>query len=120
VTDREAVTDWVRRYERAWDSNDPQDIRGLFTADAEYRFHPWDEPDRGHEAIVTAWLEAQDEPGDHRFEWEIVAVDGPTAVVQGHTEYSDGDVYENLWVIRLTEDGRADSFTEWYMEPPGD
>ena len=39
-------------------------------------------------------------------------------MVQGRTTYTDGDVYLNLWVIRLADDGRAASFTEWYMEPP--
>ncbi|HEY8318012.1 MAG TPA: nuclear transport factor 2 family protein [Amnibacterium sp.] len=117
---RPLVEDWVRRYERAWASNEPDDVRGLFTPDGEYRFHPSDEPTVGHEAIVTAWLDAQDEADDHAFTWSVVAVDWPTAVVQGRTTYTDGDVYDNLWVLRLADDGRAESFTEWFMEPSGD
>ncbi|MDH2445032.1 nuclear transport factor 2 family protein [Amnibacterium sp. CER49] len=120
MTDREAVQDWVRRYERAWATNDPDDVRALFAPDGEYRFHPWDEPERGSEAILAAWLEAQDDADDHEFTWEVVAVDGDTAVVQGHTEYTDGDAYENLWILRLDDEGRARSFTEWYMEAPSD
>jgi ketosteroid isomerase-like protein len=110
--------DWVRRYERAWATNDPDDVRSLFTPDAEYRFHPWDEPAVGQDAIVEQWLDAQDSADDHTFTWSVVAVEGPTAVVQGRTTYTDGDVYLNLWVIRFADDGRAASFTEWYMEPP--
>ncbi|HEY0374307.1 MAG TPA: nuclear transport factor 2 family protein [Amnibacterium sp.] len=114
----ELAEDWVRRYERAWATNDPDDVRALFAPDGEYRFHPWDEPVVGHDAIVTAWLDAQDTADDHTFTWSVVAVDGPTAVVQGRTTYTDGDVYDNLWVLRFADDGRAASFTEWYMEPP--
>jgi ketosteroid isomerase-like protein len=115
----EFVGDWVRRYERAWATNDPDDIRALFTPDGEYRFHPWDEPVVGQDAIIGQWLDAQDSADDHTFTWSVVAVDGTTAVVQGRTAYTDGDVYLNLWVIRFADDGRAASFTEWYMEPPG-
>ena len=36
--------------------------------------------------------------------------------VQGLTTYkADHRSYDNLWVIQLTADGRASSFTEWYM-----
>ncbi|HET6825773.1 MAG TPA: nuclear transport factor 2 family protein [Amnibacterium sp.] len=114
----ELAEDWVRRYERAWATNDPDDIRALFTSDGEYRFHPWDEPAVGQDAIVEQWLDAQDSADDHTFTWSVVAVDGATAVVQGRTAYTDGDVYLNLWVVRFADDGRAASFTEWYMEPP--
>ncbi len=68
---------------------------------------------------MTAWLDAQDEADDHAFSWSVLAVDWPVAVVQGRTSYTDGDVYDNLWVLRLAEDGRAESFTEWFMEPSG-
>jgi ketosteroid isomerase-like protein len=117
MTDRDTVADWMRRYVQAWGSNDPGDIRGLFTEDAEYRFSPWDDPERGHDEIVRAWVEAADEPDDHRFEWETIAVDGPVAVVQGRTDYVEGNRYQNLWVLRLADDGRAESFTEWFMPP---
>lgn len=119
MTDREAASAWVRRYLVAWDSNEAGDIRGLFTEDGRYRFSPFHEPVTGHEAMVRAWLERRDGAGDHRFTFEVIAVDGETAIVQGHTDYDDGDVYENLWVLELADDGRARSMTEWFMEPPG-
>ena len=120
MTTRDAVDDWVRRYTVAWDSNAPADVRGLFQDDGTYRFHPWDEPLVGVTAIVQQWTgDARDEAGDHAFTWRVLAVDGSTAVVQGRTEYDDGDVYDNLWVLDLADDGRARQFTEWYMEPPG-
>ena len=114
------VEAWVARYLAAWDSNDPADVRALFLPDGRYRFHPWDEPVVGHDAITAAWLDARDEPGDHAFTWEVVAIDGATAVVQARTVYTDGSAagreYENLWVLLLAADGRAHAFTEWFME----
>lgn len=123
MTDRETVADWVAGYIRAWDSNEPAHIRALFTPDAEYRYRPTDEPVVGHDAITASWLDGPDQAGDYTFSWDIVAVEGGTAAVQGRTDYLAGEaagrLYANLWVIRFAEDGRAASFTEWYMEPRG-
>ena len=65
-------------------------------------------------------LESKDEPGDWTFEWEPVAEQGSTAVVEGRTVYRAGRSYRNIWVVELAPDGRATRFTEWYMEEPAD
>ena len=59
-----------------------------------------------------------DDAGGHTFTWNIVAIDGATAVVHGRTTYSDGDAYDNLQVIELADDGRARSFPERYTHRP--
>ena len=117
---RDEARTWVDGYVKAWTSNDEADIRALFTEDAEYRYHPWEEPVRGQDAIVASWLDSKDEPDDWSFTWDVLAVDDGTVVVQGRTPYLNGSSYLNLWVIRLTEDGRASRFTEWYLEEPTD
>lgn len=127
MTDREmtdaAARAWVDGYLTAWASNDEADIRALFAPDAEYRYHPWDEPVHGADAIVAAWLDGRDEAGSYTFEWNVVGVDGDRAFVQGVTAYTpgsrgEGRTYSNLWVLDLSPDGRARSFTEWYMTQP--
>ena len=50
------VQDWLDRYVRAWETYSEADVRALFTEDAEYRYHPWDEPERGLDTIVDAWF----------------------------------------------------------------
>lgn len=115
------VTDWVTGYRRAWESSAPDDIRALFTPDAEYRGHPSEEPWVGHEAIVAGWLEHADPPGSTTFRWQSVAVEGEVAVVQGVSGYPEGPkggTYDNLWVIRFANDGRAASFTDWWIPRP--
>ncbi|MBT2513842.1 nuclear transport factor 2 family protein [Arthrobacter sp. ISL-30] len=143
------VNDWMNRYIAAWQSNDPADIRALFTEDALYSTRPNDEsPWRGQEQIVQRWIAAGDSPEDWTFEWKLLCVDrgganhdhgegftdtagygaeaghdvGGTAFVQGVTTYFNGSpTYDNLWIIKLTGDGRASAFTEWFMarEAPG-
>jgi ketosteroid isomerase-like protein len=114
------VTAWIEGYRRAWESNDPDDIRALFTEDAEYRTEPYALPWTGHGEIVDGWLDARDDPGETSFSWQPVIGDGELAVVQATTVYTGGPVYSNLWLIRLAPDGRARSFTEWWMEQKAD
>jgi hypothetical protein len=117
MTDVNRVTAWIDGYVRAWNSNDPADIRVLFSEDAEYYTAPFRPPWRGHEQIVRGWLERRDEPGETTFEWRPVAVTDDVAIIQGTTTYPD-QTYSNLWVIRLDGTGRCREFTEWWMERP--
>jgi ketosteroid isomerase-like protein len=121
--DRSTLQAWLERYVEAWRSNDPEPIGALFTDDAEYRYHPFDEPIRGRDAIVASWLEEPDEPGTWRASYEPFAVDGDAAVAVGTSTYlaADGSVdriYHNAYVMRFDTDGRCSSFTEWFILEP--
>jgi ketosteroid isomerase-like protein len=120
MTDRErTVADgerWLEGYRRAWESNEADDIRAIFTDDAEYFADPWNPPSRGLDAIIQAWLDRLDEPGTWSFDGRVIAADGRLVFIQGETAYTSGTTYSNLWVVRLAEDGRASSFTEWWMD----
>lgn len=116
------VTRWVDLYRTAWESNLPDDIRAVFTEDAVYRSRPHDpEPATGVDAIVEGWLEEQDPPGSTTFQWHPIAVEGDVAVIQCVTGYPAGPkagTYDNLWVVRLSRDGRASEFTDWWIQRP--
>lgn len=120
MSDRErTITDaerWLEGYLRAWQTNETDDIRAIFTDDAEYFTEPWVPPQRGLDTIVAAWLERRDEPGTWTFDGRVIAVDDRLVFIQGQTAYSAGTTYSNLWVVRLADDGRASSFTEWWMD----
>jgi hypothetical protein len=115
--DRSDVQTWVDRYVRAWETNDPQDIGGLFSEDARYYTAPHRKPWTGREGIVEGWLDRKDEQGDWTFRSEVIGIDRDVAFVRGVTGYKDeGKDYENLWMIRLDDSGRASEFIEWWME----
>jgi len=118
----DTLTSWIDGYLRAWNSNDPDDIAALFTADAEYRTEPYADPIRGRDAIVAFWLANSDEPGRTAFTWTPITVTADVAGVEGTTEYRDDPpkTYSNLWIIRLDGRGRCTSFTEWWMQHPTD
>ncbi|MEA2528099.1 MAG: hypothetical protein QOF73_5326 [Thermomicrobiales bacterium] len=104
----EAIEIWVERYVHAWDSNDPAEIGVPFTEDALYYMTPYAEPWRGREQIVTGWLDRKDEPGDHDFRFEVLAVADRLGFVRGWTRYlSPPGEYANLCVIRLVLGGRC-------------
>jgi ketosteroid isomerase-like protein len=128
---RDDVQRWLDRYIAAWQRYDAAEIGDLFAADAEYRYHPGDDPVRGRDAIVADWLapggdpDARDRPGTWDARYEPFAVDGTRAVAVGETVYHvEGDRasilkrYANVFVLEFDGDGRCRSFTEHYMKRP--
>jgi len=124
----EQVQAWLDAYSRAWETYDPADIAALFTEDAEYRYHPFDEPERGRDTIVADWLNpggdasTRDAAGTYVGEYHPYAVDGWRAVAIGTSTYwTDASrstvdrVFYNSWLLEFAPDGRCRSFTEYYM-----
>ena len=131
--DRADVARWLTDYVEAWKSYDRDAIGALFTADVEYRYHPYDQPLEGREAVVESWLgegdhegsSTRDEEGTYDASYEPVAVDGDRAVAVGSSTYATepggpaDEVYDNCFVMRFDADGRCSEFTEWYVKRPG-
>jgi YD repeat-containing protein len=122
MIDHTNVRKWLNDYVNAWKTYDPAAIGALFTEDATYRYNPFDEPVRGREAIVASWLENRDPPNTYSAEYQPIAVNGNTAVSNGHSLYYDADgklvrQFDNIFVLRFAEDGRCADFCEWYMKP---
>ena len=110
---------WVAKYRKAWESNDPADIAALWTEDAAWYRRPDEEPVLGRDAIVMAWLEVADAPGETTFEYEVLGFGDGVGFVRGWTTYQTQppSEFSNLWVVRL-DGGRAYEFMEWWMEKP--
>ena len=125
--DAEGFQRWLDDYIGAWRSYDAQAIRALFTDDAEYRYHPWDEGDEvvvGRNAIAASWLEDRDDPGTWSAEYRPWAVDGDRAVAVGVSRYlaADGSLdreYHNAFLCQFDDEGRCRSFTELFMKRAG-
>jgi hypothetical protein len=114
--DKNHVETWLAGYQRAWNSNDPQEIGALFSAGAAYYTGPFDQPWVGREAIVSGWLERKDEPGSFNFRYQILCAGEDQGVVRGWTQYFNPDrEYSNIWVIQFDEQGLCKEFTEWWM-----
>ena len=130
--ERADISRWLDDYVLAWKTYDRDAIGALFSDDVSYRYHPYDEPVRGREAVVSSWLgegeedgaSASDDPGTYDAGYLPVAVNGDVAVATGRSTYyagADGpvrEVYDNCFVMRFDSDGRCREFTEWYMKRP--
>jgi limonene-1,2-epoxide hydrolase len=108
------IESWVRGYEAAWRTNDPEQVGALFASDAVYLRAPHDAPIEGREAIVAFWVGEQDPP-EIEFRWSVAGTDGSRSFVEGRTVYPNGKTYRNLWVVDLDDVGRASRFVEWWM-----
>lgn len=128
----EHVQSWLDAYARAWETYDEQDIARLFSDDAEYRWHPADEPEVGRQTIVEAWLNpggnasSRDVPGTYKAELTPYAVDGNRAVAVGTCTYWTDTtrskierIYYNNWLLEFDDEGKCSSFTEYWMVPRG-
>jgi len=115
---------WLDAYVAAWRSNDADAIGALFSDDAEYRYHPWDDPERGRETIVGGWLAEPDEPGSWTAEYRPWLVSGDDAVAVGVSRYfaADGTTvereYHNVFLCRFDGDGLCREFTELFLRRP--
>lgn len=115
--DQQGFEVWVQGYIRAWQSNAPQDIRSLFATHARYRTGPFDAPWDGRDAIVDQWIRRQDDFGNVRFSYEILAVNEQVGVLQGWTTYlRPRREYSNIWVVHFNNQGECTEFTEWWIE----
>jgi ketosteroid isomerase-like protein len=118
VTNQADVEFWIDSYERAWRTAGTETLVELFTEEAAYRMSPYEEPARGLVSIGNLWERERAGP-DERFEmsYEVVAVDGDTAVARIAVSYASGAQYRDLWVLRFAADGRCREFEEWPFWP---
>ena len=120
------VRDWLDRYIAAWRSYDPDAIGDLFAEDAEYRYRPYDEPERGRATIVKDWVEpaggasTRDAPDSWDAHYEPYVVEGDRAVATGWSRYfatadTPEKLYHNVYLLEFDGDGRCRSFIEYYV-----
>jgi ketosteroid isomerase-like protein len=120
VTDRSAVSSWLAAYEAAWRTSGTEGLAQLFTEDAMYLQSPYERPVAGLAAISVMWESEREGPDEiFTLTTDILAVDGPTAVVRADVSYGLPlrQEYRDLWVIRLDGDGRCRWFEEWPYWP---
>ena len=121
--DRQGAQVWLDAYVEAWRTYDPDQIRALFSEHVVYRYHPYDEPVVGADAVVASWLgqsdaegtSSRDAPGTYDAGYAPVAVDGDTVVARGWSRYLRGPggpvdrVYDNCFLMSFDDAGRCGS-----------
>ena len=111
---------WLAGYEAAWRTAGTADLAGLFTSDATYLQSTYEQPVTGLDAIRQMWEDEREGPDEvFTLATDILAVDGPVAVVRAEVRYGEParQEYRDLWVIRLDDDGLCTWFEEWPYWP---
>ena len=130
--DRDSAQAWLDAYVEAWRTYEPERIRALFSAHVAYRYHPYDEPVVGADAVVASWLgeseaegtSSRDAPDTYDARYAPVAVDGDTVVARGSSSYRHQPggptdrIYDNCFLMRFDDEGRCQEFTEFYLRRP--
>jgi hypothetical protein len=120
-TNQETVDAWLTAYVAAWKSYDPVAIGNLFSHDVTYRYHPYDDPVTGREAVVASWLEQRDPPGTYDAHYQAILIQGDQAAARGRSVYYEADgvsvkaEWHNLFLLRFDQAGRCTDFCEWFM-----
>lgn len=117
---RDDVDRWISQYERAWRTPGTEMLPGLFTEDAVYLHSPYAEPIDTPEDLARSWEEEREGPDElFTMTWQVLAVDGDTAVARVQVSYGEPlrQEYLDLWVMRFAPDGRCREFEEWAYWP---
>lgn len=119
---RGEIDHWMAEYVRAWSSDREEEISALFTDQARYYTEPYKAPLVGRERIASWWVGQGEAHSRWSFDYEVIAAEGDLFVVRGRTVYPDNltaagrpEVYHNLWLVTLADDGRARDFVEYWM-----
>lgn len=119
--DHDAFQRWLDDYVAAWRTYEPDAVGALFAEDARYRYHPWDDPLVGRDAIVESWLAEPDESGSWDARYEPWALEDDRAVAVGVSRYFGTDretverEYHNVFLCHFDAEGRCTDFTELFL-----
>ena len=121
--DEAKAQEWLDRYVEAWRSGDREQIGDLFTEDVSYRYHPYDEPVLGRQAVVQSWLEDWDPKEPWKADYRVHVLNGNQMVAIGTSRYlpyrdHPERLYYNVFLIEFDDEGRCREFTEYFVKEP--
>ncbi|MDN3310318.1 nuclear transport factor 2 family protein [Microbacterium oryzae] len=107
----ETVAAWVARYLTAWKANDAEDIAALFAEDGEYHEGPYETDWIGRDEIVAGWRSRWDwQQGGWSFDWQLVSIAGPSAVITGVGRYKKLGNFDNHWTVTFRTPELCENF----------
>ena len=121
--DASQAQDWLNRYIEAWRTGDRPLIGDLFSEETRYRYHPYDKPMSGRQAVVQSWLEDEDPTQEWEADYQVFAVEGDRMVATGTSRYlpsrdHEEQIYHNVFLVEFDDEGRCREFTEFFVQEP--
>ena len=117
--DREAFQQWLDCYGRAWMNRDPDAAAALYTMEATYQVTPFEEPLRGHKAILAYWADVAKTEEKVQFSYEVLAVTAEYGIARWRASFVRVPPglqmkLDGIFLITLDLDGRCKSLREWW------
>lgn len=114
-----ALTDWLARYERAWETRNADAAASLFTEHATYRETPFAAPFDGRAAIRDYWTNVTADQRDVDFMADVVSVSDNVGVAHWAATFSQPSTgkqvaLDGVFVLAFAADGRCESLREWW------
>ena len=117
----EDLARWMDAYGAACVSNDPADVRALFSADAVYYTSPYKPPWVGREKIVEMWTADPENQQELTFGHEPLSVEGDTGIAHWNMTWVTGTSdkaraeLDGILVLRFDSEGRCSDHREWFF-----
>jgi hypothetical protein len=115
-----SVAEWAEAYGRAWVDRDADAAAALFTDDAEYRAHTFQEPYRGRDGVRSYWSEVTSTQANVAVRMGEPFGDGDRAAVEFWTTMENGGAEVTLagcLLLRFAPDGLCSALREyWFFE----
>lgn len=113
------VETWLKGYEEAWETLDPDKAAQLFTTNATYKDNPYETPHQGQEAIRQYWATVTADQKDVDFTYAVLSVTDNTGIAYWHSEFSSkssgaGIVLDGIFVLEFNNNGLCESLKEWW------
>ncbi len=110
------ATDWIAAFGAAWRDADTGAAGELFADDARYWWGPFEQL-TGRDAIVDRWRSATDRHQHLRFDYGVLAIEGPTTIAHWHAVLDRPTAcieLNGILCVTLDDDGRCTEFREWW------
>lgn len=114
---------WLDGYEQAWETRDGEAAGALFTTTARYFETPWSAPFDGRQAIVDYWQGVTADQRNVDFSYELVAVNGMTAVARWHAQFelTSNDAaleLDGVFILQFATTDAVAELREWWVLKP--
>ena len=114
---RDDVLAWLAGYERLFRTAGTGGLAELFTEDVSHVVSPWTPPLQGLTRCRSCGSRCGTAPEEQfTIAYDLVALDGTTAVVRVAVDYADGQRWRDMWVLRFAY-GRVAHFEGWPFAP---
>jgi hypothetical protein len=118
----DSISEWVDGYRLAWETGDAGAVVALFSSDARYRSHIFEEPHQGRAGIERYWQDVTASQSDVTVRMGEPFVDGSRVAVEFWTNmHVDGDAVTlpGCLLLQFDENWLCTDLREYWHFQPG-